>query len=244
MTSNAPDYEAALQLNAFREQEEAKVRANYLDWDRRVFNPVATQAFRHLNRRPEKRVCFNLDTAPFRLVVDASKDPAKRQLLQNHCERRFEKECGAFFSSAPIPPDPLEERRALGAEALPKSISRAILEPDIWGQYSTSVFGHFIETCDPRGTARRMKIGGPNVHIPDETDYNAAGTRVSRLHGFGDKGVLRDNVARGETYELRDGSGGGSAAPAQDHFAFKSGREIVDLEFPPPKRTFPELQMH
>ena len=86
MTTNGPDYEAAVQLNAFRDQEESKVRAHYLEWDRQVFNPVATQAFRHLNPRVEKRVCFNLDS-PFRVVVDTTKDPAKRQLLQNHFEQ-------------------------------------------------------------------------------------------------------------------------------------------------------------
>ena len=243
MTTNGPDYEAAAQLQAFRDQKETKIREHYLDWDRHVFNPIAAQAFRHLNPRVEKRVCFNLDS-PFQLVVDASKDPAKRQLLQNHRERHFQKQCNEVLSSAPALPDPLEERRALGAECLPKSISRAILEPDVWGQYATSVFGHFIEACDPRGTCRRMRIGGPNVHIPDETDFPAAGTRVSRTRGFGDKGVLRDEVAMGETREFRDGSGAGCGAPAQDHFGFKSGKEIVDLDFPPSKRTFPEMQKY
>ena len=89
-----------------------------------------------------------------------------------------------------------------------------------------------------------MKFGGPNRHIPDETDSAAAGTRVSRARGFGDKGVLRDEVAMGETRDFRDGSGAGSAAPAQDHFGFQSGKAIVDLEFPPGKKTFPEMRQY
>jgi len=91
---------------------------------------------------------------------------------------------------------------------------------------------------------RSGKRGGAGVFIPDETDgVLAAGTRVSRETGYGDKGILRGSCAYdGECSTHKTSWGCSSGAPGQDHFTFDATTRIVNLEFPLGKRM--DLNFH
>lgn len=231
-----PDYQASLQLTEFLANREATVSKHYLDWDKNVFGPVAKKAFFHMNRHKIKPMTsFNLDAPSIKLYVDTTKDPAKRQLVQNASEKSFQTEADlAITGSQPQPSFPLD---------MLHSQSRPVLEPDLWGQYGSSVFGRFTELLDPRSTKAALRRSGRNVHLPPDAETDGcgevAGTRHSRLFGYNDKGILQSARDRGEAQIYKNDVGASSGAPAQDHFTYERGPEIVNLDFPPSKRVFP-----
>lgn len=121
VTGKGPDHEAACQLNQYRKDKEELVLRHYIDWDKNVYGPAAKKAFKHLNRPMRKSLSFTLETEPFRLPANASKDPAKRQLLQNASEKSFKAQLESTLGGEPTPRNLLQSR------------SRPVLEPDTWG---------------------------------------------------------------------------------------------------------------
>jgi len=229
-----PDYQASLQLTEFLANREATVWKHYLDWDKNVFGPNAKKAFMHVNRHKFKRLSFNLDDPSFKLYVDTTKDPPKRQLVQNASEKSFQTEAEmAITGDKPCGP-PVD---------LLSSQSRPVLEPDLWGMYGSSVFGRFSELLDPRCTKPSLRRSGRNVHLPLPAQVDGcgevAGTKHSRLFGHHDMGILQSARDRGEAQVFKNEAGASSGAPAQDHFTYETGPEIVNLDFPPGKRVFP-----
>lgn len=232
-----PDYQASLQLTEFLANREATVWKHYLDWDKNVYGPTAKKAFFHMNRQKFKPMTsFNMDAPSIKLYVDTTKDPAKRQLVQNASEKSFQTEADLTITgSQPAQPSfPVD---------MLHSQSRPVLEPDLWGQYSSSVFGRFTELLDPRSTKAALRRSGRNVHLPPDAETDGcgevAGTKHSRLFGYNDKGILQSARDRGEAQIYKNDVGASSGAPAQDHFTYEQGPEIVNLDFPPSKRVFP-----
>eukprot|EP00438_Fugacium_kawagutii_P012975 Skav229745 [mRNA] locus=scaffold1287:453975:464318:+ [translate_table: standard] len=114
------------------------------------------------------------------------------------------------------------------------SQSRPVLEPDLWGMYGSSVFGRFTELLDPRSTKPSLRRSGRNVHLPPDAAVDGcgevAGTKHSRLFGYNDMGILKSARDRGEARRIwEDCVGASSGAPAQDHFTYEQGPEVVML---------------
>eukprot|EP00435_Cladocopium_sp_Y103_P067440 s156_g30.t1 len=209
-----PDYQASLQLTEFLANREATVWKHYLDWDKNVYGPTAKKAFFHMNRQKFKPMTsFNMDAPSIKLYVDTTKDPGVK------CWERTGRSQPAQPS---FPVDMLHSQ------------SRPVLEPDLWGQYSSSVFGRFTELLDPRSTKAALRRSGRNVHLPPDAETDGcgevAGTKHSRLFGYNDKGILQSARDRGEAQIYKNDVGASSGAPAQDHFTYEQGPEIVDVE--------------
>jgi len=238
-SGKGPDYEASLQLNFFHNMREKQIVKNYMDWDENIFGPAARKAFFHLNRRKSKRLSFHLEEEPFRLYVDNTKDPAKRPLQQSASEKTM----NADLEAAARTTKPLAAPgSSLTTKELLRSQSRPVLEPNLWGMYGSSVFGRFNQILDPNNDGRSLRRQGRNAHLPSTNDGGGevAGTKHSRLFGYHDKGVLQSHRDRGEATVFKSQEGSSCAAPAQDHFTYPEGPEVVNLDFPPSKRIFPE----
>ncbi|CAL1159892.1 unnamed protein product, partial [Cladocopium goreaui] len=248
-----PDYQASLQLTEFLANREATVSKHYLDWDKNVFGPVAKKAFFHMNRHKIKPMTsFNLDAPSIKLYVDTTKDPGKTmagpsqastgaecfgEILPDRILVSMLTEADlAITGSQPQPSFPLD---------MLHSQSRPVLEPDLWGQYGSSVFGRFTELLDPRSTKAALRRSGRNVHLPPDAETDGcgevAGTRHSRLFGYNDKGILQSARDRGEAQIYKNDVGASSGAPAQDHFTYERGPEIVSTLI---SGTLKRLDMH
>ncbi|CAK8995504.1 unnamed protein product [Durusdinium trenchii] len=227
-SGKGPDYEASLQLNFFHNMREKQIVKNYMDWDENIFGPAARKAFFHLNRRKSKRLSFHLEEEPFRLYVDNTKDPAKRPLQQSASEKTM----NADLEAAARTTKPLAAPgSSLTTKELLRSQSRPVLEPDLWGMYGSSVFGRFNQILDPNNDGRSLRRQGRNAHLPSTNDGGGevAGTKHSRLFGYHDKGVLQSHRDRGEATVFKSQEGSSCAAPAQDHFTYPEGPEVVSL---------------
>jgi len=253
-------FEAAMELRRFEADQERKRYDHHLEWDEKVYQPVASKAFERMNvdRQTQqwvagsKSVGFELPAEPFRLTVNVAEDPSRRDLLKDWKEKAFHEDAESFLAksrSAPCLRNPLRELQARGNTKLggviPSALSKPVLEPTFWCpvKLPEQMGGRFSQACEAGKSARRLRRGGSNIHIPDESDnVPTAGTRMSRVFGARDIGVLRElSGPRGESYDYNNGVGGSSAAPAQDHYTYDRGTAVIDLEFPLGKKIFPQF---
>jgi hypothetical protein len=126
-----------------------------------------------------------------------------------------------------------------------KSSTRPVFEPTGWGQREIqgSMFGHFAQVCEHGPGFKRSVRSGTDAHRPDVSDgVLVAGSRRSRVHGMGDIGTLRGDLASlGESAQHKTMVGSSCGAPGQDHYAFETGSRVTDLEFPLGKKMFKEF---
>lgn len=237
-------------------REKHRRRELHEAWDTKVHQPLANQAYDHLNppnRRIQqlltgtKQVAIQLppDKEKPKLTANVLGDPARKPVIDMAMERAFHTAAEAVLRGSRSAPD-LRAGRNFGATPLvPRAMSRPTLEPTDWGQVAIqgTLFGHFAQVAEQGPGFKRSKKGGTDVHVPSESDgVLTAGTRASRANGLYDRGILRgDYASRGEASQFKHEHGTSSGAPLQDHFNFHGGKEVTDLEFPLGKRMFPEF---
>jgi len=246
-------YETAVDLRERTERENARRRELYQEWDEKIFQPMASQADRYLNppdRRLEqalsgtKSVAWNLPGEGFKLIHKARECPARRPVVERARENAFHHAAEKVLGRSQSAPSLRGTSGLAGADEVSlKARSKETLDPTVWGQTQLqgTLYGHFAQKSEHGPGFRACTRLGPGVHLPDESDgIPAAGTRFSRTSGYGDKGILvGSRASRGESSEWKTPHGRSSAAPAQDHFAFETGRQAADLEFPLGKRMPP-----
>eukprot|EP00747_Dinoflagellata_sp_TGD_P165084 gnl/TRDRNA2_/TRDRNA2_185906_c0_seq1.p1 gnl/TRDRNA2_/TRDRNA2_185906_c0~~gnl/TRDRNA2_/TRDRNA2_185906_c0_seq1.p1 ORF type:complete len:482 (+),score=91.88 gnl/TRDRNA2_/TRDRNA2_185906_c0_seq1:143-1588(+) len=266
-------FSTAMQLRELEAKEERKKRDHYNTWNEKVFQPIASQAFEHLNPPDRleqqaltgtKSVSFNVPGKTFRLYSNVSEDPVRKPLLQTAAENAFHAAATSFLhgpklatsASAPELRHPSVLRISGNGQSgstpvLPRATTKPTLEPMEWGQIQLqgSMFGKFAQNCEYGPGFRRMKRGEAGVFIPREDDgVPACGKRSVRdqdssfrvLHG--DVGILAGDIAsRGETTQHKYPDGGSSGAPNQDHFNYRTGQQVTDIEFPLGKKVFPQF---
>jgi hypothetical protein len=252
-------YQTAMALRDRNERMDNQVRQTHAEMEEKVFEPMERQcgAFlnppnRHLEieRNGCKKVGFQIPGDTFRLTYSASRDPARRPLVEAAKENAFHVAAEAFLSKSQSAPSlhgllkqgpPAPNRNGI----VPQSLSRNTLEPENWGQVAlqATLFGHNAQVSEQGCGFKRARRGGPNIHVPDELDgVIPAGTRKSRAGNHYDKGILQGSRAfGGETTDYYTDVGHSSAAPGQDHFTYEVGGKAVDAEFPLGKRPFPDF---
>lgn len=237
-----------------RRQEERRAQL-HMEYDEHVNKPVATQAFEQLNppdramlqhSMGSKSVSWKLPDQQFRLRSNVAVDPVRRPIVDNARENAFHQAASSVLGHSSSSPVIFRRSAAIDENlVVPRALSRPVLEPTEWGQVKLqgTPFGRFAQNCEHGPGFLRIKRGGTNAFLPDESDgMPSAGTRTDREFGYGDKGILKgDRCTAGETAEYKSWEGASSGAPAQDHFTYQSGDRITDLEFPLGKKIFPEF---
>jgi len=232
-------------------ERQKRVRDRHEQWQERVYRPIASQIHQNLNPLPRmvgaKRVDFRLPDQVFRIAPPDLQDPNRKDLVSWEHETSLHRAATMVLQTSRSAPE-LSHCGGTGDDSpcervhlLPRSRSRAMLDPRIWGEVPIQgTPSSFHEACAKGPTAARGRRSGDGVHLPHESDgVLFAGTRHSRVNGLNDKGILAGSSGRlGETYTHKNGVGAGSGAPAQDHFDFATGRAVVDLEIPLGKKTF------
>jgi hypothetical protein len=251
-------YKTALALRERDDHEEKRKRELHLEWDDKVYQPLADQIHTMLHpgsRADEqklqgtKSVGFLLPDEPQLVRVNVHGDPARKSVVDHARENTFHGVAGTVLTGTRSLPDLCRQTHSGCATANGKrsiiqlARSRAVLEPEEWAQsrLQGTMFGHFAQVAEHGPCFKRAQRGGTNAHLHDVSDdVLASGTRKSRALGPGDVGILRgDTAARGETSNCKTVHGCSSAAPAQDHFTYETGPQITALEFPLGKKMFP-----
>lgn len=256
MGRDSLSYQTAMQLREREVHEERRRRQLYAEWDDHVYQPLQSQAFRHMNPPNRARnqsisgfksVDFSLPDERPQLLVPVSCDPARRSVIDAAKENNFHHTASTVLRSASAPDlagSSYASTRHVDDFAMPPARSRPTLEPMQWSQVALhgSMFTHFTNAAEHGSDFPRKLRGGSGVFIPSETDgVSATGKRTTRLNGHCDVGILRGEVSReGYSSQFKTAHGASSAAPLQDHFSFERGRSVVDLEIPLGKRVFPQ----
>lgn len=262
-------YKTALALRERDTHEERRKRELYGAWDEKVFQPMATQLYDHLNMpnravqqmlSGSKSVCFQEPGDKFVLVANVHEDPARKPVVDTARENTFHRNAHAVLQralgtsrSAPdlrggcpaVPGIPGVFGRPAGGEpVVPRAMSRPVLEPENWGQVKLqgTLFGHFAQVAEQGADFHPAKRGGSGVHIPDTSDgVPIAGTRVCRTNGHHDLGILRGSIGKcGVSSTHKNLVGASHGAPSQDHYTYEIGLDVTNREFPLGKRCFPE----
>lgn len=245
-------HEIATMLHEQDELEYRKCKELHAEWEEKVHGPLMMQAHHHLNPPNRlaiqrqigvKSVDFTLPEQQTRLLVRGREDPMKRVLIENATENAFRHAASHVIlghsNSAPslmaghpsTMPPPQDSSSFWGSP--PPAMTKPMVDVSSY----SCVPEHVPAPEYPSGVRR-----GPGVHIPSEHDGVAsAGTRWSHTEGYNYKGILNGDNARGEAAKHRKTCGGGSSAPAQDHYNYPIGKESTDLEVPRGKKTFPLL---
>mmetsp|Transcript_33228 Transcript_33228/g.72429 ORF Transcript_33228/g.72429 Transcript_33228/m.72429 type:complete len:249 (-) Transcript_33228:66-812(-) len=244
-----------MQIRDANALEEARRKSLHATWDEKVYQPLATQAFEHMNapcRRVQhalagsKSVGFLMPEEPFRLSASLEEDPLRGEILDHAWEEAFDREATELLRAGLSSPA-LRSAAAGGPtrrQAPPRARSRPVLEPTAWGQeeWRGTRYAHQVE----QGPGARMgRRNGPGeIFLPDDADgIAAAGTKTRRVGPstvvHGDTGLLRGDLAtRGEAAQQWSRLGASSGAPGQDHYTYETGSRVTDLEFPVGKRLF------
>lgn len=244
-------FQTSMQLREFDMRATQRQCALHRAWEEKVFQPLATQAFEHMNppsRSGLKSVEFDVPNEKFRLRVGLEADPLKSSLHEHDLEEAFHREATDVLSGSCCS-SPAGSRSSAWRRQ-PRARSRPVLEPAEWGQNAIQAtrFGRFAQIVEQGPVARLGTKGGPAaVFLPDETDgVRAAGTKTIRagprevLHHS--VGVLHSEMStRGESVRFRSHAGASSGAPVQDHYTYETGSRATDMEFPLGKRMYQPL---
>lgn len=258
--------EVAQHIRWMHEHQEKRRRELFNSWDNQVFQPMASQMFEHMNPPDRqkiqqltgvKSVSFALPGETFRTHSNVRKDPVRQSLVAAARENSFHQAATALLElppefriagrprcmqrSASLPT--MSQGGNVNGPLIPAARQREMFHPTLWGQleHSATLVGSLAQAAEqPFHRALRT---GADVFLPDESDgVPAAGTKISRVSGYNDKGVLRGQIGRlGETSEIRTADGGLSCAPGQDHYHFPLAPDSAALEFPLGKRIFPQF---
>eukprot|EP00747_Dinoflagellata_sp_TGD_P167283 gnl/TRDRNA2_/TRDRNA2_191395_c0_seq1.p1 gnl/TRDRNA2_/TRDRNA2_191395_c0~~gnl/TRDRNA2_/TRDRNA2_191395_c0_seq1.p1 ORF type:complete len:498 (-),score=79.28 gnl/TRDRNA2_/TRDRNA2_191395_c0_seq1:59-1504(-) len=186
-------FQTAMAIREYDAHEERRLRDQYNTWDEKVFQPMATQIFEHLN--PEDRelkqavlgtksVAFTLPDKKFKVRVKDCDDPAKQQIMTWAYEANLDRELTSVFTrsrSAPEFTGPLAMRRAAGtacsvgknaAKSWPTATSRPTLEPMLYDPVPLRglPYGKFAQDAEYGPGFKRSMRGGYGVHLHDESD--------------------------------------------------------------------------
>lgn len=245
-------YKTALDLRDREEREAMRRQARHDEWNEKVYHPMASQAFDYLNPPDRaalqkqvgyKRVSWNMPGRKFKLSANVHEDPNRRPIVDNARESSFHQTAGLMLGQSQSAPNIHTVAATSHGSFLPRALSRPVLEPTNWSHVALqgTLYGMAAQVAEHGPGFTRTKRGGPDVHLPDETDgVPVAGTRLHRAEGYCHKGILHGDVATsGESSGLRMEHGAGWGAPAQDHFLFETGHNVTNLEFPLGKRAFP-----
>jgi len=252
--------EAAENIRHLERHQEERRRELYMHFDENVNMPLATQVFNHLNPPDRalhqrlmnsKTVSWQLPSDQFHLVANVDKDPVRRPVIENARENAFHQAATSLLGRSNSSPDIFQRSMMIDRHSgqpggvVPRALSRPVLEPMEWTpvKLQGTPYGRFSQICEHGPGFPRTVRGGTDKFLPDESDgITTAGVRASRLHGFGDKGILKgDLCTSGEAAAYRSWEGASSGAPAQDHYTYEKGDRITDLEFPLGKKIFPEF---
>jgi len=245
---------------------EFKKHANmYGEWNDKIFGNLQGQVGRHLNPpdrslkasfQGSKSVDFQLPGQEFRGKVSLKADPAKQQLNKRAEEESFRRTAENVFRASRVHTNPFT-RSSVGFDPLaldpepeldpdPRAMSRPVLDPVEWSQVrlQDTPYGFFAQATEASasGIMKKQLKQGPGVFIPSEKDgVPASGKRRTRFER-NNLGVLQGEFAqRGETIQFKQKAGGGSGAPAQDHYLFEKGVRVTDYEFPLGKKIFKHM---
>jgi len=257
MGHNSDRHEAAMMLREWEENNENVRRGMYNAWDAAVQEPVAKQMLDHVTnsratqqqRTGKKNVEIRLPGQGTKAFVRNSQDPLKKQLREQAAEELVLQELEEVVDgpkrgiqrhlSAPS----FAPAAAGGAIA---ARSRPVLEPTEWVPprlQGVPACGRLAQQAEEGPGFTRIRRGGYNAHVPDESDgVSAAGKRLQRTSGRvqvrNSVGLLRGDLAtRGEASLTKSLLGASHAAPLQDHFTFPLGKEVCDKEFPLGKKV-------
>lgn len=249
-------YKTAIALREREQHAEQRRRDLYSAWDETVYQPIATQAYLHLNppnRAMEqklagsKSVNFRLPQQVFTLVANVHQDPARKPVVDVARENSFHQAASSVLRTSQSAPNIHAQggqRRPAQGTVVPRAMSRPVLEPMNWGQVNIqgSMYGHFAQVAEHGEGFKRGRKGGTDAFVPDDADgVIPSGTRHSRIMGYHDVGVLRGETAvQGESSNFKAHHGMSHGAPMQDHFLYEVGKNVTNLEFPLGKRIFPE----
>jgi len=243
--------------------QENRRRELHVEWQSKVYQPLAAQAFDRINRAELQRangaksVDFHLPSehpGSFRLVASVVEDPARKSVIDHARENAFHQTATAVLSRSRSAPELRRQQKqkqlqqsGVGGSIVPAARARNVLEPMRWGTVEiggtlTGLVAHISgggghEPAD----FLRCRKGGKDAHLPNETDgITPAGTRRHRDGTVNYKGMLCGEVAsQGISMLNKSSLGAGSGAPAQDHYTFETGAKVVDMEFSAGKRMFP-----
>jgi len=239
-------YRTALALRERQDHEEKSRRELHQNWEQQVYQPIAKQAFDHMNPtnramkqmlHGSKSVGFLLPETKKVIVANVHSDPNRRPVIELAKENAFHQAANAVLGTSSMP-----DLRTMAGHIVPHARSRPTMEPELWSQVRLqgTLFGHFAQIAEQGAGFKRSRRGGPDAHIPDEADgVQAVGKRNTRSFGRNDLGILKgDTAAQGESFSHKKEWGAASAAPTQDHFTYEQGTRVTDIEFPLGKRMF------
>jgi len=243
-------YRTAMALRERQDHEDKRRRELHTNWDEQVFQPIAVQAYEHMNPpnravkqmlHGSKSVGFQLPESKKTLIANVDGDPNRKPVIEMAKENAFHQAAGAVLGKSASAPD----LRMIAGHVVPRARSRPTMEPELWSQMKLqgTLFGHFAQIAEQGFDFKRARRGGSNVHIPDESDgVDAVGKRNTRAFGRHDLGILKGTTAaQGESFNHRTEWGAASGAPTQDHFTYETGVRVTDIEFPLGKRMFAEF---
>jgi len=241
-------YRTAMALRERQDHEDKRRRELHQNWDEQVFQPIATQAYEHMNPtnravkqmlQGSKSVGFILPDSKKTLVANVDGDPNRKPVIELAKENAFHQAANAVLGRSSSAPS----LQVMAGQVVPRARSRPTMEPELWsqGRLQGTLFGHFAQIAEQGANFKRSRRGGTGVHIHDESDgVEALGKRNTRSFGRNDLGILKgDTAAQGECSAHRTHWGAAQGAPAQDHFTYEQGVRVTDIEFPLGKRMFP-----
>jgi hypothetical protein len=241
-------YRTAMALRERQAHEDKRRRELHAHWDEQVYEPIAKQAYDHMNppnraikqaTLGNKSVAFTWPEQKKKIYANVDGDPSRKPVIEMAKENAFHQAAGAVLGLSASAPD----LHVQSGHVVPGARSRPTLEPTLWSQVKLqgTLFGHFAQVAEHGQGFKRSRRGGTNVHIPDESDgVPAVGKRNSRAHGHDDLGILKGNTAAlGESSTHKTEWGAGHGGPAQDHFTYETGVHVTDIEFPLGKKMFP-----
>eukprot|EP00929_Paragymnodinium_shiwhaense_P013296 TRINITY_DN121160_c0_g1_i1.p1 TRINITY_DN121160_c0_g1~~TRINITY_DN121160_c0_g1_i1.p1 ORF type:complete len:448 (-),score=65.92 TRINITY_DN121160_c0_g1_i1:328-1671(-) len=250
--TTGPRAKASRDIQNWQALNERKQLEVYRAWDELVFEPMAQQAEGYMNdyRKQAQKLCgqksvdFRMPGATAKVYYNALKDPMKAQLVEKAREDQIGYEIlGAVYGVQRSHSAPQLELM----EDVKAWRSRPVLEPTVWNPVKlegTACCGRLSRAAEHGSDFPRLKKGGHSAHLPDETDgISTAGKTILRPSGrkklHNHMGTLEGDFAiRGAGAQTKTNWGASHAAPAQDHFMFERGSNVVDAEFPLGKRTF------
>lgn len=246
-------YRTAMALRERQAHEDKRRRELHSHWDEQVYQPLAQQAYDHLNPpsravkqmlNGSKGVDFdaNVDGDPTfkkQLRANVDGDPNRKPVIEMAKENAFHQAASAVLGKSASAPC----LHTMAGHVVPRARSRPTMEPELWTQVRLqgTLFGHFAQVAEQGADFKRSRRGGSHVHVPDESDgVDAVGKRNTRAFGRHDLGILKgDTATRGESAAHKQTWGAASGAPAQDHFTYETGTRVTDIEFPLGKKMFP-----
>jgi len=229
-------------LDAYDMQQERKRDEIFDKWENQVYRRVEHQLLKYMSKAP--------GSEGLRSELRPSDDPMKVDLRIKAQEDNFHRAAQAILHAHPSK-DELQERMMAEKALVNRSHVRPMLPIHLWeqNQYYATPYGKFPQACCNQvefGTFHSGRLMGNAAHrMPiDESDGVPAAGKGKTKYERNTLGILKGDVAKGgESSQYKNGHGGGTAAPCQDHYHYERGTSVVDREYPLGKRAYPGLMV-